>query len=770
MKTAANSESRAGSCIHDSGQAGGPGGGSPAGSSRTALYFVLIFVLLAAGIVGTGYLYYRHSEKNYRVGVEHQLAAVADLKVGELAHWREDRLTDGAIFFKNPSFSALVRRLFEKPADADAQRQLQDWLGKYPTLDDYNQVRLLDAQGVTRLSIPGSLPPATAITVLAAAEAVRSGRIIIEDFYRHERDQRVYLSVQIPLFDDRDASRPLGALVLRIDPTTYLYPFIKRWPAPSLTAETLLLRRDGNDALYLNDLRHRSEAALALRIPLEKSEVPAARAALEQTGIVQGPDYRGVPVIAALRAVPDSPWFMVAKIDAAEVSAPLSSHLRQLVFVIGALLFGAGACVGLVWRQQLIGFYREQVETAEALWVEKVNLDALFESSPVAMFILDETTNIVRVNAAAVLLSGGSVADVLQHRPGNALRCVHSSQDQRGCGYSPDCKLCPVRNGLEALIASGGTIHEAELELELVRDEAPRKVWLSIGAEPVQINDRRHLCVAMEDISARKQAEAALHHLNAELEQRVQERTAQLEAANRELEAFSYSVSHDLRAPLRAIDGFSGMVIEDYGGTLDAEGQRLLGVVRNNAKKMSQLIDDLLSFSRTGRGELKHERLDMAALARSVFDEIGGDAAARARIDFTVEELPEAEGDAALVRQVWVNLLSNAVKYSSRKERAVIEVAGAREGDQVVYQVRDNGAGFDMHCADKLFGVFQRLHGAEEFDGTGIGLANVRRIVSRHGGRTWAEGAVDRGAIFHFTLRPAAARVAVASASPRHPG
>jgi light-regulated signal transduction histidine kinase (bacteriophytochrome) len=226
----------------------------------------------------------------------------------------------------------------------------------------------------------------------------------------------------------------------------------------------------------------------------------------------------------------------------------------------------------------------------------------------------------------------------------------------------------------------------------------------------------------------------------------------QLEAAIRELEGFSYSVSHDLRAPLRAIDGFSKRVADQAGPTLDAECRRMLGVVRQNAVRMGKLIDDLLTFLRTNRAEVRKSAVPMDALVRSVFAEVVPDAAARERIVFDATDVPAAWGDPTLLRQVWTNLLSNAVKFSAPSDPPRIEVTGSMEGDQTVYSVRDNGVGFDMAYVSKLFGVFQRLHGMTEFEGNGVGLALVQRIVVRHGGRVWAEGAVGRGATFSFAL------------------
>jgi light-regulated signal transduction histidine kinase (bacteriophytochrome) len=243
-----------------------------------------------------------------------------------------------------------------------------------------------------------------------------------------------------------------------------------------------------------------------------------------------------------------------------------------------------------------------------------------------------------------------------------------------------------------------------------------------------------------------------LEALVADLERRVTVRTADLETANRDLEAFSYSVSHDLRAPLRAIHGFSRILLEDHAGELSAGAQRYLRLVSENTTRMGELIDDLLMFSRLGRQAIHRQPVRPADVARRALDDLSADRAGR-QVTIRVDDLPPCEADPALLLQVYVNLLSNAIKFTRRCPEATIEV-GAIAGNPScqAYFVRDNGTGFDMKYAHKLFGVFQRLHAQEEFEGTGVGLAIVHRIISRHGGRVWAEAAPDAGATFYFTL------------------
>lgn len=276
-------------------------------------------------------------------------------------------------------------------------------------------------------------------------------------------------------------------------------------------------------------------------------------------------------------------------------------------------------------------------------------------------------------------------------------------------------------------------------------------VLVEVNASYFEYDKVGYNLALVRDISERKIAEEKILRLTTELEDRVAQRTAALQQANQELESFNYTVSHDLRAPLRAISGYSSILLEDYKSALDSEGQRYLGQLQQGAARMGRLIDDLLAFSRSSRTEMKRETVDMSDLARDVYAELAATVPDR-NIRFSLGRLPSAQCDRPTMRQVWINLLGNAIKYTRPRTEAVIEVSGTSGEAETIYCVRDNGVGFDMQYVDKLFGVFRRLHAADEFEGMGIGLAIVKRIVERHGGRVWAEGKVNEGAAFYFTL------------------
>ncbi|TAN38956.1 MAG: sensor histidine kinase [Nitrospirae bacterium] len=336
-------------------------------TTRASYTFSLVFILLASGIVVSGYLYYRNYEIRYRKEVEHQLAAIADLKVDELIRWRKERLGDAALFYKNPVFSGFVKRFIQDPGDADNDQRLRIWLRHVQEGKHYNRIFLLDAGGRELMAVPEARQPISRRLIQRAAGVLNSQQVGFEDFYRNEYDGRVYLAVLIPVPDEGGNGRAAATLVMRIDPEQYFYPFLSRWPTPSRTAETLLVRREGNEALFLNELRFQKNTALNLRRPLDQKELPAAQAVLGRKGVMEGRDYRGVQVLADVRAVPDSPWFLVSRMDISEVYGPVSENLWTIVLLVITLLAGAGAAFGMVWRQQLSQFYRVKYETARAL-------------------------------------------------------------------------------------------------------------------------------------------------------------------------------------------------------------------------------------------------------------------------------------------------------------------------------------------------------------------------------------------------------------------
>jgi len=414
----------------------------------------------------------------------------------------------------------------------------------------------------------------------------------------------------------------------------------------------------------------------------------------------------------------------------------------------------------------------ERKQAEEALRESEIKFRTLVDQAPEALFLHDIDGRIVDVNQVTVERYGYTREQLLQMRTSD-IDPDYVEREDRGAFWQAlknqkqmrfearhrrqDGHIFPVEIHLSAIELGG-----AQRILALANDISERRrQQAEIMAAQVELQrllteaeqSRRALLSVVED---QKAAQEEIRKLNVELEARVRQRTAQLEAANRELEAFAYSVSHDLRAPLRAMDGFSAALLSHYGEQLDAQGQHYLERIQSASQRMGELINDLLDLSRVTRREMSRQRVNLSVLAREIAAELQAEGARR-QVEFVIADGVTAHGDAHLLRLVLQNLLGNAWKFTGQREQARIEFGVLEEGEEKtdhlpIYYVRDNGVGFDMAYADKLFAPFQRLHGMHEFPGTGIGLVTVKRIVARHGGQIWTEAALERGATFYFTL------------------
>ncbi len=405
-------------------------------------------------------------------------------------------------------------------------------------------------------------------------------------------------------------------------------------------------------------------------------------------------------------------------------------HFRSITGSLGIIITVSGLLVAFMWRRN-----QAELERQSALRQSEEKYRSLFESAPDSITLIGLDGTVLDCNNATTTVSGRSREEMV-------------GQPFAELGVLDDRDL-PRYVDLFGQLANGQKV--GSVEVQVLRSDG-KTHWLEVFPAFLQRNGVvQAIQVITRDITERKRADAERESLLNDLEDLVAERTAELVAVNEELEAFAYSVSHDLRAPLRSIDGFSQVLLEDHEDQLDEIGQDLLRRVRVAGQRMGQLIDDLLRLSRLTRRELQSQVVDLSALARATAASLR-DTDPQHRIELVVAPGIIANGDQQLLQIVLENLLSNAWKFTANHLRARIEFGVTEHSGERAYFVRDDGAGFDMAYADKLFGAFQRLHGVKEFEGSGIGLATVRRIVHRHGGRVWAEGAVEQGATFYFTL------------------
>ena len=466
---------------------------------RVAYGLILIFVMSAAGIVLAGDLYFRSYTARFRAEVEGALAAVADMKVRELVHWRKERMGDAAVFFDNPDFSELVRRYLDDPKNSDAKGRIQVWLDAVRDSGRYDRVSLLDVVGHDRINSPATPDSVIPHPAHDVSAVLHSDRVSFLDFHRHTPNGPICLAVMAPIIDVSENRRPLGVLVFRIDPGEYLYPLIRRWPTPAKTAETLLVRREGDDVLFLNDLKFRDNAAFNLRFSVDLPDLPAARAVRGEEGAVEGKDYRDVPVVAAIRAIPGSPWFLVARMDRSEVYAPARERLWIVIVIVGLLLLASGVSVGALWRYQSTRFERERMESAEALERSETTIRAIFDGARDGILTADaKTRKFTAANEAICRMLGYSREELFAL----GVEDIH-----------PVEQIPYVLDQFRRLV-EGEITFSADIPVQR-RDGS--LFFAEVGATPVELDGRQCLIGIFRDATDRRLAESRILHLNAVL-------------------------------------------------------------------------------------------------------------------------------------------------------------------------------------------------------------------------------------------------------------
>ena len=749
--------------------------------------FFLIFTLLGLGIIAGGGAYYRHYEQRYRDEVVRQLSVLGTMKAEELKNWREGQIAIGKTFHNNAAFSALVRHHFDNPGDADTKRRLQNWLDCCQSANQYLNLFLMDTGGVVRLSSNPALPEDVPDLIHYAASLQADAPITFLDFHRDRSEGSVHLALLVPLIDEPDGTRPLGVLALLIDPNTYLFPFLEKWPLPSHSGRTQLVRRDGDEVVYLNTSKAQTNAPLTLRAPLTRTEIPAVKAVLGQVGIVSGKDFHGTPVIADLRSIPDSPWFLVSRMNADEIYESLKKVAWIIGLLVGLLIVGAGGSLSAIWQQLLKSHYRDLLtaerdresakrEALKTLEQETHNLHAVMTASPIALLVMSEGCQIVYANPAAERIFGQKLGELDHKTCGELLSCTHRRQCPQGCGYSADCAACLVSTAIRDTFSTGLPVIAKEARVIRETNSGMNDFWVRFGTEPVTFNGLKHVVLALDDITARKKTEVEVVGLLQQSERnrlaslsiledhkRAEDERNKLQARlvqSQRLEAIGTlagGVAHEINNPIMGITGYTQLILDEAAP--DSPISSYAREITKESARVAAIVKNLLSFARQdtqpSRPANVHDIIaDTLLLIKTVIrhDEID------LQVDVPAN-LPALSCRSEQLRQVIMNLLTNARDalngaYPQRDPRKIIQIT-ARTFDEnnrpwIRITVADHGPGIPPEIRDRLFDPFFTTKPSGQ--GTGLGLSISHGIVREHGGRLWVESETGQGARFHMDL------------------
>jgi signal transduction histidine kinase len=689
------------------------------GFLRIKMLLTVMSVLLAVVVAGLSFFVHYQIIQIRKIRFA-ELNAIGTLKADQINNWMSERVSDADYFSTTEEVKAPLRA-FDLHSGKGISNALDTVFRRMKSNHQYEDIFITNSVGEILYTFNHSPRKPGNNLRKSIARALQTGNIEMSDVSFDPIRKQARFGLVAPIRLDRSHD---VLLIFTINPAKFLFPLLDTWPIYSRSSESLLVHMKIDSMLVINHLRFKSGIAGQNRFNIMDLGLKPGTNTDDLTSDFEAHDYRGVRVLARVHAIHNTPWFLISKVDKSEVFADLKSRI-VLITILAAL-----AMLTLYLYMAYIGDRRTRL--------------AIEESHR----LLEETSALAHIGGWTldpVTFEGTWTAEVARI---HELDTTVSPNMNMGFTFYINESRSIVEKAVHDLFTYNKPY---DLVLEF-RTAKGNHRWIRTTAMPEFKNGKLvRVSGIMQDVTNEKIAELEVKRLTASLEKRVEERTEQLNKSIRELEAFTYTVSHDLRSPLRAIDGFSAILEMDHGTRLDDDARRIITVIRQNAQKMGTLIDELLTFSRLGRAEISKRRISMKEMAENAFNDITSPAE-KEKYTFNLQELHPAMADEILIRQVWINLLSNALKFSQYRDHPLIEVFSEGDGEMVTYHIRDNGSGFDMKYYDKLFGVFQRLHSEKEFEGTGVGLAIVHQVVSRHGGRVWAEGKIGEGSLFSFSL------------------
>jgi PAS domain S-box-containing protein len=689
-------------------------------SLKTPLALLIIFFFLIAVINVLAYFYYENQKDYIKREKQNDLLAIADLKVGQIVNWRKERLDDLSSVLDNPLIVSQIHQWLHYPKKNGEREEILTWMKSLHGRSRYDRIILVNSEESIQLLMPEGQEVLGPNDKRLINEAMKSGKMIFSDLYSSKLARATRLSLVAPITHPGQRV-PEGALLMRIDPYAFLYPLIQSWPTSSRTAETTMVRREGDEVLFLNELRHRKNTALTLRYPVEEKNLVAAMAGRGVEGVIEGIDYRGVRVLAAIKPVPESSWIVISKVDAEEVYAPIREQFWLVLGLAVVFTIAAGVGVGFVWRNQQARDYRKQYEAA----IEKQALIRHFEYltryANDIILMTDRDGRIMEANEKAVV-SYGYTRDELLKTNITDLQSQNTLDD-----YETQMKR------LEATTEKG-------LVFETVHRQKDGTAFpAEVSARAIRIENADFLQSIIRDISERKRAEEELSQVMEELTR-----------SNEELEKFAYVASHDLQEPLRMVSSFVQLLEKRYKGKLDQDADDFINFAVDGANRMQILITDLLAYSRTGRLGKEFKEVSSEAVLDHALSNLHTVVEQSGAV-VTRGPLPVVMGDDTQLAQLLQNLIGNAIKFCKDLVPS-IHISAELNGNEWIFSVRDNGIGIAPEYSERIFSIFQRLHARQEYPGTGIGLAICRKVVERHGGRIWVESEPGLGSTFYFTI------------------